>query len=135
MNAIQNKRSGIRPGIVAIATGLIVALPLSVARADDDDDWEDRWEDYQEELEDRREEERERWEEWNEDREEALEDWRLGGFEIVDDAPDAVVVSYDHTLTFDRLARTAYWLSRGVPYFATHPDRICPTDQPTVLPD
>jgi HAD superfamily hydrolase (TIGR01450 family) len=67
--------------------------------------------------------------------EEALEDWRLGGYEVVDDAPDAVVVSYDHTLTFDRLARTAYWLSRCVPYFATHPDRICPTDQPTVLPD
>jgi HAD superfamily hydrolase (TIGR01450 family) len=67
--------------------------------------------------------------------EQALEDWRLGGFEIVDDTPDAVVVSFDYQLTYERLCRTAYWLSKGVPYFATHPDRICPTDQPTVLPD
>jgi HAD superfamily hydrolase (TIGR01450 family) len=67
--------------------------------------------------------------------ESALEDWRLGGFEIVEEDPDVVVVSYDPTLTFDRLARTAYLISRGLPYFATHPDRNCPTDLPTVLPD
>jgi len=65
----------------------------------------------------------------------ALDDWRLAGFEIVDDDPDAVVVSFDVELTYERLCRTAYWISRGVPYVATHPDRVCPTDQPTVLPD
>lgn len=65
----------------------------------------------------------------------ALEDWQLGGFEIVDDAPDAVVVSFDFDLTYQRLCQTAYWISRGTPYVATHPDRVCPTDQPTVLPD
>jgi hypothetical protein len=64
-----------------LVSGFVVSaltlVPVSTARADDDDDdWEDRWEDYQEELEDRREEQRERWEEWREDREEALEDWR-----------------------------------------------------------
>ncbi|QDT71020.1 HAD-IIA family hydrolase [Lacipirellula limnantheis] len=67
--------------------------------------------------------------------EDALEDWRLGGFEIVDDEPDVLVVSWDFNLNYHRLCRTAYWLSRGVPYFATHPDRTCPTDQETVLPD
>jgi hypothetical protein len=56
--------------------GTLLLVPAPSARADDDDDWEDRWEDYREELEDRREEQRERWEEWREDREEALEDWR-----------------------------------------------------------
>ena len=64
-----------------IVSGFIVSslmlVPVSSIRADeDDDDWEDRWEDYQEELEERREDERERWEEWREDREEALEEWR-----------------------------------------------------------
>ena len=34
-----------------------------------------------------------------------------------------------------RLCRTAYWISQGKPFIATHPDRICPTDQPTVLVD
>jgi NagD protein len=57
------------------------------------------------------------------------------GFVVVDDRPDAVVVGFDTSLNYDRLCQTAYWISRGLPYVATHPDRVCPTDRPTVLPD
>jgi HAD superfamily hydrolase (TIGR01450 family) len=63
------------------------------------------------------------------------EDFRIAGFEIVDQNPEAVVVGFDTALTYDGLAQAAYWISRGLPYIATHPDRICPTDQPIVLPD
>lgn len=63
------------------------------------------------------------------------DDLQLGGFEMVGDRPDAVVVGFDTALTYDRLARTAYWISRGLPYIATHPDRVSPTDRATVLPD
>lgn len=63
------------------------------------------------------------------------EDLRLGGFEIVADSPDAVVVGFDQQFTYERLCRTAYFIKQGLPYIATHPDRICPTNQPTVLPD
>jgi NagD protein len=63
------------------------------------------------------------------------EDLRLGGFEIVDDEPDAIVVAFDPQLTYDRLCRTAYLIKQGLPYIATHPDKVCPTNQPTVLPD
>jgi ribonucleotide monophosphatase NagD (HAD superfamily) len=63
------------------------------------------------------------------------EDFRLGGFDVVTDSPDAVVVGFDTELTYDGLAQTAYWISRGLPYIATHPDRVCPTDRPIVLPD
>jgi len=51
------------------------------------------------------------------------------------DEPDAVIVGFDTELTYARLCRTAYWISQGKPCIATHPDRICPTDQPTVLVD
>jgi HAD superfamily hydrolase (TIGR01450 family) len=51
------------------------------------------------------------------------------------DEPEAVVVGFDTELTYPRLCRTAYWISQGKPYIATHPDRVCPTDQPTVLVD
>ncbi len=51
------------------------------------------------------------------------------------DAPDAVLVGFDTELTYARLCRTAYWIQQGKPFIATHPDRICPTDQPTVLVD
>jgi HAD superfamily hydrolase (TIGR01450 family) len=63
------------------------------------------------------------------------EDLGLAGFEIVDQDPDAVIVGFDTALTYDGLAQTAYWISRGLPYIATHPDRVCPTDRPIVLPD
>jgi HAD superfamily hydrolase (TIGR01450 family) len=63
------------------------------------------------------------------------DDFRLAGFEIVDERPDAVVVGFDTKLTYDQLAQTAYWISQQLPYVATHPDRVCPTDRPIVLPD
>lgn len=52
-----------------------------------------------------------------------------------DDKPDVLVVAFDTTLTYERLCRAAWWASQGVPYIATNPDRVCPTDQPTVLVD
>lgn len=51
------------------------------------------------------------------------------------DVPDALVVAFDPTLTYGRLCRAAWWASQGIPYVATNPDRVCPTDQPTVLVD
>ena len=57
------------------------------------------------------------------------------GFEVVDDDPDAVVVGFDTTLVYERLCRAAWFVSQGLPFIATHPDRTCPTDQPTVLVD
>ena len=51
------------------------------------------------------------------------------------DEPDGVLVGFDTELTFPRLCRAAYWISKGKPFIATHPDRVCPTDQPTVLVD
>lgn len=57
------------------------------------------------------------------------------GYQIVDDSPDAVVVSFDKTLTYRRLCQAAWHLHNGVPGFSTHPDVFCPTDQPTRLVD
>ena len=51
------------------------------------------------------------------------------------DVPDAIVAAFDMTLRYDRLCRAAWWISQGVPYIATNPDRVCPTDQRTVLVD
>lgn len=51
------------------------------------------------------------------------------------DAPDAVLVGFDLTLTYGRLCRAAWWIKQGKPFFATNPDFVCPTDQPTVLVD
>ena len=61
------------------------------------------------------------------------------GFELTadsaDDAPDAVLVAFDTELDYARLCRAAYWIKQEKPFLATHPDLVCPTDQPTVLVD
>jgi NagD protein len=63
------------------------------------------------------------------------DDLRAGGYDVVDDLPEAVIVGFDSGLTYDRLARTAYWIGQQLPYIATHPDRVCPTERPIILPD
>ena len=67
--------------------------------------------------------------------EEFVENGFVNCADSADDEPDAVIVAFDTTLAYPRVCRAAYWLSKGKPFIATHPDRICPTDQPTVLPD
>jgi NagD protein len=57
------------------------------------------------------------------------------GFRVGWDGPQAVVVGFDTTLTYERLCQAAYWISTGLPFIATHPDLVCPTDEPTVLVD
>lgn len=52
-----------------------------------------------------------------------------------DDVPDVLVVAFDMTLEYSRLCRAAWWASQGIPYVATNPDKVCPTDQRTVLVD
>lgn len=52
-----------------------------------------------------------------------------------DDVPYLVVVAFDMTLSYGRLCRAAWWVSQGLPYIATNPDRVCPTDQRVVLVD
>ncbi len=57
------------------------------------------------------------------------------GFQVDWDMPQAVVAGFDTTLNYERLCRTAWWISQGLPYLATHPDYVCPTNEPTVLVD
>lgn len=68
-----------------------------------------------------------------------ISEFEKAGFESTtdsaDDVPDVIVAAFDMTLQYDRLCRAAWWVSQGVPYIATNPDRVCPTDQPVVLVD
>lgn len=52
-----------------------------------------------------------------------------------EDVPDMLVVGFDQSLTYSRLCRASWWASRKIPYIATNPDWVCPTDRPTILVD
>lgn len=66
-------------------------------------------------------------------------EFRAAGFELTEpdakENPDALIVAFDTTLTYPKLCRASYLATQGIPYIATNPDRVCPTDQPTVLVD
>jgi len=68
-----------------------------------------------------------------------ISQFEAAGFESTadsaDDVPDLLVVAFDMTLEYSRLCRAAYWAAKGLPYIATNPDKVCPTDQPTILVD
>lgn len=51
------------------------------------------------------------------------------------DVPDVLVVAFDLSLEYSRLCRASWWASQGLPYIATNPDKVCPTDMETVLVD
>ncbi|MCQ2176837.1 MAG: HAD-IIA family hydrolase [Bacteroidales bacterium] len=64
-----------------------------------------------------------------------VSEFEAAGFQSVYDDPEAVVAAFDRTLVYDRLCKAAWWVKKGLPYVATNPDRVCPTDQDTVLVD
>ena len=68
-----------------------------------------------------------------------ISQFEAAGFESCSDSPsdvpDVVVAAFDMTLRYERLCRCAWWISKGLPYIATNPDWVCPTDQPTILVD
>lgn len=68
-----------------------------------------------------------------------ISEFEAAGFTLAsedpNDEPDAVVVAFDTELTYSKLCRAAWWISKKKPYFATNPDFVCPTDLPTVLVD
>ncbi len=58
----------------------------------------------------------------------ALSDWlKDEGFTLEETDPDCVVVGYDTELTYPKLQTAAELINKGVPYYATHPDVVCPT--------
>ena len=65
-------------------------------------------------------------------------EFEAAGFRVgltAESEPDAVVVGFDTSLSYERLCLAGWWIDRGLPYLATHPDLVCPTDDPTISLD
>lgn len=54
------------------------------------------------------------------------------GLECCDEKADAVVLSFDTTLTYRKLETAGYLLAEGLPYYATNPDLVCPTQRGSI---
>ena len=50
------------------------------------------------------------------------------GFVLTPESPDCVVLGFDKTLCYRKLEIATLLIRKGVPFVATHPDKVCPTD-------
>lgn len=60
-------------------------------------------------------------------------DFLRAGFIVVEGNPDIVVLCFDKTLTYWKLAKACTFLRGGTPFFATHPDLNCPTENGSLI--
>ena len=51
------------------------------------------------------------------------------GFLLTSERPDCVVLGFDKTLNYRKLEIATLLIRGGVPFVATHPDKVCPTEQ------
>lgn len=68
------------------------------------------------------------------------EEFVRAGYELTaddpEDRPEMLIVAFDTTLVYSRLCRAAWWASKAdIPYIATNPDWVCPTEEETILVD
>ena len=57
-----------------------------------------------------------------------IREFERHGIKINNSDPDAVVLGFDTTLTYDKLWKLCDLVVAGKPYIATHPDINCPTE-------
>jgi len=60
--------------------------------------------------------------------------FREAGIYLVDDEPDIVVVSFDTSLTYQKLMKACTYIRNGALFLATHLDINCPTEN-GMIPD
>ena len=56
------------------------------------------------------------------------EEFEQEGIRLDEQAPEAVVVGFDTSLTYAKLCRVCDLVREGLPYLSTHPDYNCPTE-------
>jgi len=52
-----------------------------------------------------------------------------GGVRLVEENPDVVVMSFDTTLTYEKISRACTFIRNGAQFLATHMDFNCPTEE------
>jgi HAD superfamily hydrolase (TIGR01450 family) len=55
-------------------------------------------------------------------------EFQSSGFKLELEQPEFVVVGFDTGLNYEKLSRLCTFVRQGIPYFATHPDSNCPTE-------
>ena len=55
-------------------------------------------------------------------------EFKQAGLELSDNNPECVVLTFDKSITYKKMERACQLILSGVPFIATHPDVVCPTE-------
>ena len=59
---------------------------------------------------------------------EVVDEMRAAGVPLVEKDPDIVVLTFDTTITYEKINDAFHFLRSGAELIATHPDDLCPTE-------
>ncbi len=57
-----------------------------------------------------------------------VDEMRTAGIPLTDEDPDIVVLTFDTTITYEKINNAFHFLKNGSELIATHPDDLCPTE-------
>ena len=57
-----------------------------------------------------------------------VDEVRSAGVDVVEEDPDIVYLTFDRTITYDKINKAYKALCNGAELIATHPDDVCPTE-------
>lgn len=57
-----------------------------------------------------------------------VEEMRAAGVHLTDSDPDIVVLTFDTSITYEKINNAFHFLRSGAELIATHPDDLCPTE-------
>ncbi len=59
---------------------------------------------------------------------EVQDEMREAGIPLTEEDPDIVLLTFDRTITFDKINKAYSFIMAGAELVATHPDHLCPTE-------
>ena len=57
-----------------------------------------------------------------------VEEVKAAGVDVVEEDPDIVYLTFDRTITYEKINKAYKALMKGAELIATHPDDVCPTE-------
>lgn len=54
------------------------------------------------------------------------------GFSFDDESPEALLLTYDDELTYEKIKKFSLFVRQGIPYYSTHSDIVCPTPEGSI---
>lgn len=64
-----------------------------------------------------------------------IEEFQMAGMNLVQEDPDIVLLGFDTTLTYEKVAKACHYVRNGCIYYGVNPDWNCPMKNGNFIPD